>query len=87
VTGSGFGDGHEHVEFQGDGGANGLSATQEIIGDVATKMRYSNSAVHINSVVHVWGTVLLLRFSRALLSRIERTGQALYEKTTVREKR
>ena len=28
VIGSGFGDGDEHVEFQGDGGANGLSATQ-----------------------------------------------------------
>jgi len=28
VTGSGFGDGDEHVEFQGEGGANGLSATQ-----------------------------------------------------------
>jgi len=28
VTGSGFGDGDEHVEFQGDGGADGLSATQ-----------------------------------------------------------
>jgi hypothetical protein len=28
VIGSGFGDGDEHIEFQGDGGANGLSATQ-----------------------------------------------------------
>jgi len=28
VIGSGFGDGDEHVEFQGDGGANGLSSTQ-----------------------------------------------------------
>jgi hypothetical protein len=28
VTGSGFGDGDEHVEFKGDGGANGLSVTQ-----------------------------------------------------------
>jgi len=28
VTGSVFGDGDEHVEFQGDGGSDGLSATQ-----------------------------------------------------------
>jgi len=28
VIGSGFGDVDEHVEFQGDGGYNGLSATQ-----------------------------------------------------------
>jgi len=28
VTGLSFGDGDEHVEFQGDGGPNGLSATQ-----------------------------------------------------------
>jgi hypothetical protein len=28
VTGSGFGDGDEHVEFEGDGGANGIFATQ-----------------------------------------------------------
>jgi len=28
VIGSGFGDGDEYVEFQGEGGANGLPATQ-----------------------------------------------------------
>jgi len=28
AIGSGFGDGDEHVEFQGEGGSNGLSATQ-----------------------------------------------------------
>jgi len=28
VIGSGFGDVDEHIKFQGDGGANGLSATQ-----------------------------------------------------------
>jgi len=45
VIGSGFGDLDEHVEFQGEGGSNGLSATQ-------AKMTSLHAVDHIRQSVN-----------------------------------